>query len=969
MTENENRAIAEAVADYDRSAALLTCGVEDKDILALTRALEEQGWHVHPVTPEYFRQLGGERIASVTIVCDGAALPEDCGPALERYLTQNGRLFLMGGPLFGLTDITRPAMVLEGVSPLYKTYRVSGCEAIRTLPQCVTSALLDGAGADVICPSPRPDGGDFSGTRRCRMLSVAEAEKGDGRDGANRGAAAFFMLTDTLGHLVATSGTRLGNVSPITRGSVTAVVGMPLPEILTRGGLPLVCDMMAALGRGVFLMEGGAADYVSEPEKETAVGARILSAARDHLPLRVRIRIGEAVQRDYEVLAAPQNETVLRETLPPLPEGSYRVVTELWSGETRIDQTEGELFVTAGRHTRDADAFVRVRDGSFYCGGKRWYPYGINYWPLYHVSQELNDYWRGAFDRSDYIPAEVEKDLTYLERLGMNAVSIRIDGNTFDALVQPLKDFFCRCARHGLKVMMSFCNITNPLYFQEAAFRELMARTGLADDPVLMAHDIFWESGGNFCADFYGPRWRPAWNAWLEAQYGSLSAARADFGLPTSEAGPLDCPAAAGFTDPGASRTEMGAYSRFLEDLVCRKWEKAIRAMKQVDSNHLYTNRMGHLSDNTPNVFLSAAAKYMDFLCLEAYSFTCDEAGFAASAALHQAASFVSGGKPVTWVEYGISLPGMSGLAVGTPLLWDGEGNRPLPRRLEDQRAYQAQMNRMFRLCDVKGSFPWFYAGGFRFTEHSDAGYVNPDGTPRPAMTEYAAIGPWMTGTRQAMPAGETVTVDPEGDPSGWCHIVYGKGTFSKFAWDRAMLSGTPRVDDREYGPGSRAALRAEETGACFAFATPGTGTTSANTPLTLRGGAPYRGGGALAYLNALLPRVTLEGPSGRIDAEDGDTVMLASGRYRVRVVAANLGQALWLAGQAAVRAGDVVIRTSAGPLLRLTGDAAYLEDGVAEGELDLQASGLLTFRAEALERAAFGPPLRLQIRIKGETK
>lgn len=56
-------------------------------------------------------------------------------------------------------------------------------------------------------------------------------------------------------------------------------------------------------------------------------------------------------------------------------------------------------------------------------------------------------------------------------------------------------------------------------------------------------------------------------------------------------------------------------------------------------------------------------------MCLEAYTFTGDKYGLYASAALDRAASYVSGGKPVTWVEYGMNLTGMSGLAVGTKIL------------------------------------------------------------------------------------------------------------------------------------------------------------------------------------------------------------------------------------------------------------------------------------------------------------
>lgn len=84
-------------------------------------------------------------------------------------------------------------------------------------------------------------------------------------------------------------------------------------------------------------------------------------------------------------------------------------------------------------------------------------------------------------------------------------------------------------------------------------------------------------------------------------------------------------------------------------------------------------------------------------MCLEAYTFTGDKYGLYASAALDRAASYVSGGKPVTWVEYGMNLTGMSGLAVGTKILWNAEDNRPLDSRLEEQRLYKSS----FTKCSV----------------------------------------------------------------------------------------------------------------------------------------------------------------------------------------------------------------------------------------------------------------------------
>lgn len=272
--------------------------------------------------------------------------------------------------------------------------------------------------------------------------------------------------------------------------------------------------------------------------------------------------------------------------------------------------------------------------------------------------------------------------------------------------------------------MMSFCNITNPLYFNEKAFEKLVCDLGIADDPTLIAHDIFWESGGGFARPVNARRFASEWRTWLTDTYGSYENAEKSFGEPLdrTETGDVICPHSDNYVKRiTEKRVKMTAFTRFLTDMTSRKWRDAISKMRKYDSNHLYTNRIGHLDDNVPNVFLSPASKHLDFMCLEAYSFTLDDMGYYASAALDRAAHCVSGGKPVTWVEYGISLPGMSGLAVGTKLLWDGEKNLPLEWRIEEQSRYQAQFNRLFRFCESKGSMPWFYPGGFRFTNTATA--------------------------------------------------------------------------------------------------------------------------------------------------------------------------------------------------------------------------------------------------------
>lgn len=368
------------------------------------------------------------------MICDGASVPKSLEESIERYLTQNGRLFIFGGPLFGLDNITEKAPVIEGISPLYKTFTEGKCKSFETLKNAVTDETLHGSAEKTVCPNARPTGEGFDMGRRCRLLPLVSVKNGDksARDGGKSGAA-FFMLSDTIGHMVFTPGTRLGNVSPITLGSEIGVIGVSLSDSFAMNGEKLISDMICALSRGIFLFEAGTSRYVLRPYDKLELGAKNISASRDFEEVTVRFKIGETTE-EHNLLTTGQNFTSVKTEFGGLGEGEYEVVTELIMDGKVIDRVKQELFVTSGNHSQNKDEFISVEDGNFRLGGKNWYLYGINYFPLYQISLELNDYWRSAFDKSNYIPSEVEKDLSHIKKLGLNTVSIRVDCNRLKIL-------------------------------------------------------------------------------------------------------------------------------------------------------------------------------------------------------------------------------------------------------------------------------------------------------------------------------------------------------------------------------------------------------------------------------------------------------------------------------------------------------------------------------------------------------
>jgi len=962
MKRTQNIEIAQSLMYFDKSIAMLRCGVSERDFIYLSDLFRNKGWYVYEIEPIKLLERGGDRIASILVICDATAFPFEYSDALERYIKENGRVFVFDGQLFNNKDITQDALVIEGVSPLYKTFREEKCESFETMRQCVSAERLTGTSSYAICPFARPNGEGYNKGRHCRILPIVAVTDSESQETRGSSVAAYFVFSDTIGHMVKTPGTRLGNVSPITQGSEIAVIGMPLSSVLKMKGEALILDMMTALDIGIFFFEAGSEKYVVSPNESISVGAKIISASRDFENVRVRFTLA-GVTKEKTVCVAGQNYTNVTEMFDKIPEGEYVLLVELIYNDRVIDMVESTIFVTNGRHSSSKDDFISVENGNFKLHKNNWYMYGINYFPSYHISLEINDYWRGVFEKSVYIPSEVDKDLAYIKKCGMNCVAIRIDCNSFENIIDQLKDFFCRCAKYDLKVMMSFCNITNPLYFNEIAFAEFVKQLDIADDPTLFAHDIFWESGGGFVGVFNSRKFAGEWKDWLVEYFGSIENAEKTFGVPLDRtpAGDVICPFSEHFHKRDMEcRVMMTMFTRFCTEMVGRKWNRAIKLMKKYDNNHLYTNRIGHLDDTTPNVFLSAAAKHLDFMCLEAYSITLDDTGFLASVALDRAAHCVSGGKPVTWVEYGISLPGMSGLAVGTKILWDGERNAPVDWRLEEQRSYQEQFNSLFAMCDVKGTMPWFFPGGFRFTEHSDCGYITPNGKNRPAMDEYLKLKDWFIKERVPKKITERVVANPDGEISHWCTFVYGEGVYSKFAFDRArLLDGIPLEDSRVWGVGIKAADRARKEGGCFEFVMAGSENTSQNTPLLLCGDAEYHGYGVLKYLDSEFSYVELCNDDNVFSVENGDEIRVSKGKFKITAGIGNIAASKWICGN---DIGCVMLKCNE-TLMPISKDAEYLDDVTAEWEMEIDRDTELVLRLTAIDRADFGEIYRIKIK------
>jgi len=180
--------------------------------------------------------------------------------------------------------------------------------------------------------------------------------------------------------------------------------------------------------------------------------------------------------------------------------------------------------------------FVSIQNNKFHLEGEEWYPYGVNYWPHYSVhfpgvsetTKPSSEYWLGS---ANYQPAVIEEDLTVMESLGMNCISIlgSLEPDTWDAMIDVLN----RCQQHNIKVFLSFpyANPLKPEFYNidsETALDNVITTLKLDEHPAIFAYDIAWEP--YLCLRQYRQRYDEKWSRFIQKEFGSIENAQNVFG-------------------------------------------------------------------------------------------------------------------------------------------------------------------------------------------------------------------------------------------------------------------------------------------------------------------------------------------------------------------------------------------------------------------------------------------------------
>jgi hypothetical protein len=294
---------------------------------------------------------------------------------------------------------------------------------------------------------------------------------------------------------------------------------------------------------------------------------------------------------------------------------------------------------------------VKIDGSRFVRDGREIMVSGINYFPAYSPALYPNSW----LTSRNYRPDLVEDDLSAIERLAFNLVSIQAFPANSRASEQDcsnLRDFLDRAQRHNLLVNLYIGTGALVPIADPESLTVIPRDCKLAGNSALFAYDIAWEP-------HFGPAARRnsllhPWLKWLAVSYGSIEAADKSFG--GTHAIPTDIDLC-----NETPSVRISAFNRFLDETVSQNYRDVRASLLRVDSTHLIGARSGYGGNgsrsacNLAPVNLRAGAKHLDFISPEGYaldprdrSSLLNRGGFTTA--------YADVGKPILWAEFGINV-------------------------------------------------------------------------------------------------------------------------------------------------------------------------------------------------------------------------------------------------------------------------------------------------------------------------
>lgn len=637
------------------------------------------------------------------------------------------------------------------------------------------------------------------------------------------------------------------------------------------------------------------------------------------------------MQRSWAFALAPGEERVFSESVKPSswPNASYVAVADVTSGGRIIDRVSHDVYVRRPKKTKE---FVTVKDGEFVLRGRRWRAHGVNYWPSSSIGCDDADYASLLFSAATYDPEVTERDLTRIQKLGLNSVSTAFMSASIDS--QNLLDFLRRCENHGLKVNLHLGAYINPMGFKWPPIKQIIDRNRLQDDDTVFAYDLAWELNlGNHESR---RRWDSDWQAWVVERYGSIESAEKDwgFGIPRDESGKVTNPEAKQFETDGPWRRMVAAYRRFADTLSYRKWYDARRRVRATDPDHLISFRWTESGNPTfkSGEYLCFDFPYMsaavDFFGPEAYGRIGNREMVKPAAFEFAYARWANPTLPMVWTEAGFPV-------------WDINSTEYSPTQMKAQGTFFQDLYDVMTSTGQNGIFFWWYPGGFRCGEASDFGIINPDGSDRPLTAVIRRNARRFLDGPSARRSSLKMQIDCDARSTG-------------------LTGAYDGLKDRYW--------KAVAQGKTPGLVTAGTGTTSANCPLVAVGNTPCNGTNPPKYLDGLFDSIEISDADGKWVPVTKDSVITVRRGQRVvaRATLVNLGEAGWTSsgkGCVAVMVNGIrsyyfAIPHPVARFSRVTMENMALTPYGIREPLDL------TLGLSSLARTDFGERVKIRLRI-----
>lgn len=796
------------------------------------------------------------------------------------------------------------------IYPRYKVHTLEGsahlkvADAAPALGDAPTSLASLGQPTGLVCGIPRTLGTGFDRDHKWRFVPLTTAIASDGSRA--RGFCEWLTLNQDMPW----------------DGVAIAGFGYTDPKQWRDPGfLGRVTSVAKLLRQGAAFTEAGTEHMAYWPGETVRLGARLRVFASNQPVAKIELEIrqgGRQVWHEQSEQPLSNGQVELSFSWqPPAQPGVYTFRATL-AGSAH-DVVEHEFAVIDPTPAPKSD-FITAHDGDFWLHGEKWYPVGMNYWPLYVGGMDADDYGAGWLRDRYYEPTLVERDLVQMQDMGINMVSIQSPPLEY---YRNLLDFSRRCANHDIRINL-YCGLASPLAFNDAALQEYLETVRVPGNATIFAYDTIWEPGNHvFKDDAARGKWDGEWRAWIDERYGSIANAEQDwqFKARRDAQGEVISPPTDHFRNDGPWRGMMAAYRRFMDDLTSRLWGKANRRLRELDPNHLVSFRQGN---TLPHDFaLTGPVKHLDFICPEGYAVPNSDAGENAIGFITRYVDYTTAGKPIIWSEFGKSV-------------WDGQRMAANATAIVAQGTYSARFYRTGLAAGANGTAPWWWPGGYRVGERSDYGIIEPSHVERPAALLIREYAPKFRTPRPKPIATAWLDYDRDAHAGGYCWTAFHEGADAYRA--------------------------AADQGQVLGIRTQGTGTDSTNSPLIAVGNVPCTGQNPPKYLNAEFNHLLVLSAYGNwVEAKDGVQIRVTTGQpIRARASLGNLQEATWAVpgnapgGVALVvrQDGKEVGKTSVAQPVPYLGDADFGEFILVPA---ITGPTDLSVRLEALGRTPFG--------------